>query len=153
MGVVILLPQDSLFPRIEHAVPTRWKFVLVPLPAWTLWRREKCPSVWYIFWTKLLQSTPSEHIFLKGPFKGLFSHIYFDLPIALFPSGFTTAILYAFIPFSIPTAWTFTSSLFIRSSSKRPHNIILSMYLFRMILGIISIASLSNIRTTVFSMA
>jgi len=38
-------PMTAFFLRIEPAVPTRWKFVLVPLPAWTLWRRGKCLSV------------------------------------------------------------------------------------------------------------
>jgi hypothetical protein len=75
-----------------------------------------------------------------------------DLPIALFLSGFTTTILYAFISLSIPTTCIFISSSFICSSSIRLHNIILSIYLFLTILGIISIASLGSNRATVFSM-
>jgi ABC-type transport system involved in multi-copper enzyme maturation permease subunit len=74
------------------------------------------------------------------------------LPTALFSSGFTTEILYAFIFLSIPTTCTLTSSSFICSSSKRPHYIILPMYVFCTILGIIGIASLSSNRTTVLAM-
>jgi hypothetical protein len=86
----------------------------------------------------------------KFRFRKSFSHTCLGLPVALFPSGFTTANLYKCISISVPTIRTFTSSSCICSSSKRPHNIILSMYLFHIILGIINTVSLSSNRPTVF---
>jgi len=116
----------------------------------TLEKREMSLSVVPILKQITPVQSPRTYIF-KVRFRRLFSHPCLGLPIVLFPAGFTTAILNAFISISIPTTFTFTSSSFICLSSKRPHNIILSMYLFRVILGIISIASLSSNRATVFS--
>jgi Na+/glutamate symporter len=61
-----------------------------------------------------------------------------------FPLGFMTEILYSSIFLSIPTSCTLTSSSFICSFSKRPHYIVLPMYMFCMIIGIISFASLRS---------
>jgi len=47
-------------------------------------------------WTRFIHSTPSQPISLRST-RILSSHVYLGLPSCLFPSGFQTKIIYAFI--------------------------------------------------------
>jgi hypothetical protein len=76
---------------------------------------------------------PQPQSYFKIRFRKLSSYRSLDLLIALFPSGFTTEILYALTSLSIPTTCTLILSSFICSSPKHSRNIILTIYVVHVI--------------------